>query len=229
MLLLFWLLISEVLMHVLVFLGPKRSRILLYEAVDIWIRTILDFAIHWSCFRAELLPEIIDHTRGLSNFKSSILVVVHAIPSMLSPHSQALTSINIDDLACDLSGVLRSQMDNCMADFLDVGSSSHRVGISLLFHDRVILKLSEASLSVEICVQKGRRDAVNSHSEPGKLQSWWPCHHFKTSFWHAVRDQTRLWLWALHARDVNNTALGCNNHVLEKVKENVRSPHVHIH
>lgn len=188
MLLLFWLLISEVLMHVLVFFSPKGSRILLYEAVDIWIRTILDFAINWPCLRTEFLPEKINHAGGLSNFKSSILVVVHAIPSMLSPHSQALTSIHIDDLTCDLSGVLRGQMDNCMADFFDIGRSAHGIGVSLLFHDRIILKFSETCLSVEISVQKRRRDCVNSHTESGKLQGWWPCHHFETSFWHAVRD-----------------------------------------
>ena len=167
MLLLLWLLIREVLMHVLVFLSPKRSRILLYEAVDIWVRTILDFAINWSCLRAELLPEKINHAGGLSNFESPILVIIHAIPSMLSPHSQALTSIHIDDLACDLFGVLRGQMDDCMTNLLDVGSSPHWIGVGLLFHDGFVLKFSEACLSVEIRVQKGRRDAVNSHAEPG--------------------------------------------------------------
>lgn len=57
-----------------------------------------------------------------------------------------------------------------MANFLDVGRSAHGIGVSLLFHDGVILKFSEACLSVEIRVQKGRRDCVNSHTEPGKLQ-----------------------------------------------------------
>lgn len=204
-------------MHILVFLSPKWSRILLYEAVDIFIWTILDFAIYRSCFRAELLPEIIDHTCGFSDFKSSILVIAHAIPGVLTSYSQSFSTIHVDNLSSDFPRVLWCQMNDCMAYLLDISGSPHWICICFLFHYWLVFKLSEACLSVHICVKERWGYTVNSYTESSELQSRWFCHHFKTCFRHAIRNKPRLWFWSFHARNVDNTSLSCDNHILEEI------------
>jgi len=229
LLLLFWFLIREVLMHILVFLCPERGWVLLYEAVDIFVGSVLNFPIFSTTYRAEFLSEKINHTSGFSNFKSSILVIVHTVPGVLSSDCQGLSTINVDDLTSYFSGMLRSQMNNSMADLFNVSGSSHRICVSLFFHYWIIFKFSKPSLSVKICVQKGWGNAVNSNTESWKLKCRWFRHHLKSCFWHAIWNESGLWLWSLHARNINNTTLRGNNHILEKVEKNVWSSHVNIH
>ena len=82
----------------------------------------------------KLLPEEVNDARRLTHFESSVLIVVHAVPRMLTAHRQILPAIYVDYLASNLIRVLRGQMDDCVAHFLDLGSAAHRIGVTLLLH-----------------------------------------------------------------------------------------------
>ena len=129
-----WLLVSVVNMHILVFLSPEGCGILLNEAVYVLVRFVNHFSVlttsHWS----EFLSKEVYYTCRLAYFESSVLVVVHAVPSMLTSYGQRFTTIAVDDLTCDFLCVLGCQMDDSMTDFFNIRSSAHRVCVCFFLH-----------------------------------------------------------------------------------------------
>ena len=145
---LLWLLISIVLMHILILLGPQRCRVLLYKLINIGISSIYDLSIFCTKIRSKFLPKKINNTSGLSNFKSSVLIIVHTIPSMLAPNGQSFSTVHVNDLSSYLSSMLRCQMYNSVANFFDVGWTTHGVCVRFFLHHRFVFKLCQTCLSI---------------------------------------------------------------------------------
>lgn len=109
---------------VLIFSRPERGRILLYKLVNVLILAIDNHLLKWIVFPEFHLKEV-NETSRLADFKSTRLIIMHAVPLSLSPDGQIFTSVNIDDLSSDFVSMLRCQMNNCMTNFLYSARSSH--------------------------------------------------------------------------------------------------------
>lgn len=145
------------------------------------------------------------------------MVVGHAPPTLLTADREALSSVDFNDLAGDLSAVLAREMDDDLADLLDGGGPAHGIRVDLLAVDGAVFHVGEAGPPVEIRVEIAGLHAVNSDSKPGQLDSRRLREHLEPSLSHAVRNEARLRLLAFDTGHVDDTALSLDQHVLEQI------------
>ena len=108
--------------------------------------------------RGVVLPKLhleeINNTGRLTHLKTARLVVAHAVPRMLSTDRQALATVHVDDLAGNFVPMLRCQMDNGMAHFLDPPVPTHRVGVLFFLEHGIVFQFCQPSLPIQISIQE---------------------------------------------------------------------------
>jgi len=214
-------------MSVCIFPGPKRSRILINELIDVLILWVLYCWVLF-CLSPFLLEEV-HNTCWFSNFKSTVLIIVHTIPRVLTSNGQTLTTIDVDNLACNFVGMLSSQVNDCMAYFFNFCCPSHWIRIGLFLHNWIIFKLCQTCLSIQICVQERTWYTIASNTKSSQFYSGWFCKHFKASFTHTIGYKSRLWFWTFDTRNIDNASLGCDKHILKEIDQNIGCSEIDIH
>jgi hypothetical protein len=115
-------------------------------------------------FREERF-HVVYHTRRFTNLQGTVWVCFISVPCLLTSYGQALASIDIEDLPCDISSMLTSQVNDGLTDVFNSAMTTGWVRLLFLLSDRIYLWLVEVCYSVQVGGNKRARDTVNSDSE----------------------------------------------------------------